>query len=88
MKRTKTFWMVAVLALLAGPLMAGLTTAAYAQGGFGVVSGTVLDPMAKPYAGVDLIVKNIETGQTFNVKTDAKGHYSIAGMAGEPTAST
>jgi len=82
MKRTKTFWMVAVLALLAGPLMAGLTTAAYAQGGFGVVSGTVLDPMAKPYAGVDLIVKNIETGQTFNVKTDAKGHYSIAGMAG------
>ncbi len=71
-----------VLALIAGPLAAGLTTAAYAQGGFGVVSGTVLDPMAKPYAGVDLIVKNIETGQTFNVKTDSKGHYSIAGMAG------
>jgi tetratricopeptide (TPR) repeat protein len=82
MKRMKTLWMVAVLALMAGPLVAGLTTAAYAQGGFGVVSGTVLDPMAKPYAGVDLIVKNIETGQTFNVKTDAKGHYSIAGMAG------
>ena len=71
-----------VLALIAGPLAAGLTTAAYAQGGFGVVSGTVLDQMAKPYAGLDLIVKNIETGQTFNVKTDAKGHYSIAGMAG------
>jgi tetratricopeptide (TPR) repeat protein len=82
MKRMKTFWMVAVLALMAGPLVAGLNTPAYAQGGFGVVSGTVLDPMAKPYAGVDLIVKNIETGQTFNVKTDPKGHYSIAGMAG------
>src|SRR5258708_26510108 len=82
MKRMKIFWMAMVLALIAGPLAAGLTTAAYAQGGFGVVSGTVLDPMAKPYAGVDLIVKNIETGQTFNVKTDAKGHYSIAGMAG------
>src|SRR5258708_39510070 len=82
MKRMKTFWMAVVLALIAGPLAAELTTAAYAQGGFGVVSGTVLDPMAKPYAGVDLIVKNIETGQTFNVKTDAKGHYSIAGMAG------
>src|SRR6266851_899497 len=82
MKRMKTFWMAVVFALIAGPLAAGLTTAAYAQGGFGVVSGTVLDPMAKPYAGVDLIVKNIETGQTFNVKTDAKGHYSIAGMAG------
>jgi tetratricopeptide (TPR) repeat protein len=71
-----------VVALIAGPLAAGLTTAAYAQGGFGVVSGTVLDQTAKPYAGVDLIVKNIETGQTFNVKTDSKGHYSIAGMAG------
>src|SRR5258708_31400542 len=82
MKRMKIFWMAMVLALIAGPLAAGLTTAAYAQGGFGVVSVTVLDPMAKPYAGVDLIVKNIETGQTFNVKTDAKGHYSIAGMAG------
>jgi tetratricopeptide (TPR) repeat protein len=82
MNRMKTIWMAVVLALIAGPLVAGLTTAAYAQGSYGVVSGTVLDPMAKPYVGVDLIVKNIETGQTFNVKTDSKGHYSIAGMAG------
>jgi tetratricopeptide (TPR) repeat protein len=37
--------------------------------------------MAKPYPDVTIIAKNIETGQTFNVKTDAKGHYSIAGMA-------
>jgi tetratricopeptide (TPR) repeat protein len=78
----KTFRMAMVLALIAGPLAAGLATAAYAQGGMGVVSGTVLDQTAKPYADVALVVKNIETGQTFNVKTDAKGHYSIAGMAG------
>ena len=71
-----------VLALIVGPLAAGLATVAYAQGGMGVVSGTVLDMMAKPYPDVALLVKNIETGQTFNVKTDAKGHYSIAGMAG------
>jgi tetratricopeptide (TPR) repeat protein len=82
MKRMKTFWMVAVLALIAVPLAAGLMTAAYAQGGFGVVSGTVLDPTGKPYPGVELIVKNIESGQIFDVKTDGKGHYSIAGMAG------
>jgi tetratricopeptide (TPR) repeat protein len=82
MKRMKTFWMVMGLALIAGTLMAGLTTAAYAQGGFGVVSGTVLDPTGKPYPGVDIIAKNVESGQTFNVKTDGKGHYSIAGMAG------
>jgi tetratricopeptide (TPR) repeat protein len=82
MNRMKTFWMVAGLALIAGTLVAGLTTAAFAQGGFGVVSGTILDQMGKPYAGVEIIAKNIETGQTFDVKTDGKGHYSIAGMAG------
>jgi tetratricopeptide (TPR) repeat protein len=81
MKRMKTFWMVIVVALIAGPLAAGLATGAYAQGGMSVVSGTVLDQMAKPYPDVTIIAKNIETGQTFNVKTDAKGHYSIAGMA-------
>jgi len=70
------------LALIAGTLMAGLSTIAYAQGGFGVVSGTVLDQMGKPYPGVEIIAKNIESGQTFDVKTDGKGHYSIAGMAG------
>jgi tetratricopeptide (TPR) repeat protein len=78
----KTFWMIMGLALIAGTLMAGLTTAAYAQGGFGVVSGTVLDPTGKPYPGVDIIAKNQESGQTFDVKTDGKGHYSIAGMPG------
>ena len=82
MKRMKTFWMVMGLALIAGTLMAGLTTAAYAQGGFGVVSGTVLDQTGKPYPGVEIIAKNIESGQTFDAKTDGKGHYSIAGMAG------
>ena len=74
--------MAVVFALIAGPLAAGLVTAAYAQGAFGVVSGTVSDTMGKPYPDVSIVVKNIETGQTFNVKTDARGHYSIAGMAG------
>src|ERR1700730_1331239 len=82
MNRMKTFRMAMVLALIAGPLAAGLATAAYAQGAFGVVSGTVLDMTGKPYPDVSIAVKNIESGQTFNVKTDAKGHYSIAGMAG------
>ena len=82
MKRIKTSWMVMGLALIAGMLVARLTTAAYAQGGFGVVSGTVLDPTGKPYPGVEIIAKNQESGQTFDVKTDGKGHYSMAGMPG------
>jgi tetratricopeptide (TPR) repeat protein len=82
MMRMKTFRMAMALALIAGPLVAGLTTAAYAQGGMSVVSGTVLDQMGKPYPDVEIIAKDIETGKSFSVKTDAKGHYSIAGMAG------
>jgi tetratricopeptide (TPR) repeat protein len=82
MKRMKTFWIGAALALILGPLVAGLAISAYAQGGFGVVSGTIFDQTGKPFPDVALVVKNIETGQTFNVKTDGKGHYSIAGMAG------
>src|SRR6266481_3539823 len=82
MMRMKTFRMAMMLALIAGPLVAGLTTAAYAQGGMSVVSGTVLDQMGKPYPDVEIIAKDIETGKSFSVKTDAKGHYSIAGMAG------
>jgi len=78
----KTFRMAMALALIAGPLVAGLTTATYAQGGMSVVSGTVLDQMGKPYPDVEIIAKDIETGKSFSVKTDAKGHYSIAGMAG------
>src|SRR5258706_12971873 len=78
MKRMKTFWMVMGLAMIAGKR----TTAAYAQGGFGVVSGTVLDPTGKPYPGVEIIAKNQESGQTFDVKTDGKGHYSMGGMPG------
>jgi tetratricopeptide (TPR) repeat protein len=81
MKRIKTFWMAMVLVLIAGSMAAGLTSAVYAQG-LGVVSGTLLDQMAKPYPDVEIIAKNIETGKTFDVKTDAKGHYSIPGMAG------
>jgi tetratricopeptide (TPR) repeat protein len=82
MMRMKTFRMAMVLALIAGPLVGGLTTAAYAQGGMSTVSGTVLDQMGKPYPDVEIIAKDIETGKSFDVKADAKGHYSITGMAG------
>ena len=73
--------MAVVLALIAGPLAAWLATAAYAQG-FGVLQGTVTDTTGKPYADVTLVIKNVETNKTIDVKTDSKGHYSVAGLTG------
>ena len=42
----------------------------------------MLDLTGKPYPDVTLIITNIETNKTVDVKTDAKGHYAVAGVAG------
>lgn len=70
-----------MLALLAGPLAALLATATYAQS-FGVLTGTVLDTTGKPFADVTLSIKNTDTNKSTDVKTDAKGHYSLTGVTG------
>jgi tetratricopeptide (TPR) repeat protein len=81
MNRMKTLRMAVVLALIAGPLAMWLATAAYAQG-FGVLQGTVLDTTGKPYPDVTLTVKNVDTNKSNDVKTDARGHYSLTGVTG------
>jgi len=81
MNRIKTLSMVVLLALIAGPLTGWLATAAYAQN-FGMLQGTVLDPTGKPYADVTLTIKNTDTNKSSDVKTDAKGHYSLTGVPG------
>jgi tetratricopeptide (TPR) repeat protein len=80
MKRMKIFRMAIVLALIAGPLAACLVTTVHAQGG--VLSGNVLDLTGKPYPDVTLTLTNSETNKVSEAKTDAKGHYSLAGVAG------
>jgi tetratricopeptide (TPR) repeat protein len=81
MKRTKVFWMAIVLAMFAGPLAAWFSTAAYAQG-LSQLSGTVLGLDGKPAPDVEMAITNTETNKGITVKTDAKGHYSAAGLAG------
>jgi tetratricopeptide (TPR) repeat protein len=80
MNRMKAIRMAALLALIAGPLAAWMAPAAYAQGG--TLSGTVLDLTGKPYPDVTLSIKSIETNKELEVITDAKGHYTAAGLAG------
>jgi tetratricopeptide (TPR) repeat protein len=83
MKRTKALrmTMAVVFALIAGPLMALLATAAYAQA-FGILQGTVYDSTGKPYADITLTVKNADNNKSSDVKTDSKGHYSLTGVTG------
>ena len=81
MNRTKALRMAVVLALLAGPLAAWLATSANAQG-FGMLQGTVSDSAGKPFPDVTLSIKNVETSKSVDVKTDPRGHYSLAGVTG------
>src|ERR1700688_4822079 len=81
MNRIKTLSMVVLLALIAGPLAGWLAIPANAQN-FGMLQGTVLDPTGKPYADVTLTIKNTDTNKSSDVKTDAKGHYSLTGVPG------
>jgi tetratricopeptide (TPR) repeat protein len=81
MNRIKTLSMVVLLALIAGPLAGWLAIPAYAQN-FGMLQGTVLDPTGKPYPDVTLTIKNADTNKSSDVKTDAKGHYSLTGVPG------
>ena len=69
-----------MLALVALPLAGWLGPAAYAQGG--ALSGSVFDLEGKPYPDVALTITNTETNKVTEATTDAKGHYTVAGIGG------
>jgi len=44
------------------------------------VSGQILDESGKPWADLDVIIQNSDTGQKFAAKTDKTGHYAQLGV--------
>ena len=78
MNRTKAIWMTALFALIAGPLLAWMAPAAYAQGG--ALAGTIFDLTGKPYPDITVSIKSVETNKEINATSDAKGHYSAPGL--------
>lgn len=44
------------------------------------ISGDVKDAKGEPYPGVSVTLKNLDKGQTLEVKTDAKGRYVATGL--------
>ena len=79
MKRTRIFSTGAILALFIAPVALWLGGNALAQT-VGRLAGIVYDGLGKPYPGVVLVFKNADTGQTFTVTTDDKGHYNQNGL--------
>jgi len=79
MNRPKTLWMAVALAFALGGVAAWLGPRAAAQN-LGSLTGEVRDLEGKPFAGVTLILKNKDMGQTFEAKTDKSGKFLQAGM--------
>jgi hypothetical protein len=54
---------------------------AHAQATTGTISGTVTDESKAVLPGVTIQVKNVETGATRALVTDASGHYRALNLA-------
>jgi len=72
MRRIIPVWLVLVFAL-------SWATVAAAQG-TGRISGEILDKEGKPDADVNIEIKNPDTGQAFNTKTDKSGRFQQLGL--------
>src|SRR5882762_11525000 len=68
------------LALMAVMLITLGATSAWAQA-FGKVSGVCRDADGKPIAGATVRYLSKDTGQKYDMKTNAKGEYTSIGIA-------
>jgi hypothetical protein len=67
-------------ACLAAFLVLVLASTASAQITSATISGTVKDQTQAVLPGVDVVVKNVDTGLTRSVVTDASGYFTIPGL--------
>src|SRR5687767_1736704 len=60
-----------------------ITTASFAiaQITSATLSGTIKDETSGVLPGVDVVARNLETGLTRNVVTDANGYFTVPGLA-------
>ena len=74
----KQRWIFSLIVAVASVLCA---TSALAQGTFGNVSGRCIDPDGKPIAGATVRYQSNDTGQKYDLKTNAKGQYMSIGIS-------
>ncbi|MSO19238.1 MAG: hypothetical protein EXQ56_02055 [Acidobacteria bacterium] len=66
----------AMLSILLGVMLAALAPAKLSAQSAGTISGTVRDESSAVLPGVEVVMRNVETGFTRTVATDAAGRYS------------
>src|SRR5258705_10761723 len=66
---------------LAVVLLAATTSVAVAQITSATISGTIKDETGGVLPGVDVVVKNLETGLTRSAVTDSNGYFALPGLA-------
>src|SRR5438445_6078143 len=71
---------IVCLSALAGMLLLLAGADAAAQITAASISGTVKDETGGVLPGVDLVIKNVETGLTRAVVSDANGFFTISGL--------
>jgi tetratricopeptide (TPR) repeat protein len=71
MRRLIPFCVILAAALLLPAIAAAQTTSA---------SGQIIDDQGAPWAGIDVMIQNTTTGQTFDAKTDKDGRYTQLGL--------
>jgi carboxypeptidase family protein/TonB-dependent receptor-like protein len=67
-------------AILVALMVLATTPAAFAQITSATVSGIAKDQTLAVLPGVDIVVKNVDTGLTRSVVTDDKGYFTIPGL--------
>src|SRR5881628_1297760 len=65
-------------------MLALIFTVALAQITSATISGTIKDQTQAVLPGVDVVVRNVDTGLTRSVVTDANGYFTIPGLPPGP----
>src|SRR5213083_3654544 len=66
---------------LAGMLLLPAAADAIAQITSATISGTIKDETGGVLPGVDVIIRNLDTGLTRSVVTDSNGYFAVPGLA-------
>src|SRR2546426_10631888 len=67
--------------ILAVVLLAITASVAVAQITSATISGTIKDEPGGVLPGVDVVVRNLDTGLTRSVVTDSNGYFAVPGLA-------
>jgi len=73
-------YMRKVISILGAWVLAAILAATALAQGTGRLNGEILDNDGKPFADEAVTIKNPETGQVYNVKTDKNGKFIQLGM--------